>query len=298
MKFLFNSKSEKQKENITENKGFESKFTNTNSVTTPVVSQNTDVKTSAQVTPTLDANGKVVKTSKVLEFLKKHKGLIIMVLFIPISIVLVILALYYVVLGSASKSNLPGMDTSFALVESKVKEFNPKDFYYTVPLSEVTVRDKQNPFNGELLTSEQYKALSVYRPIAVSTDNQQDAKPQSGVSEADIVYELPVEGGISRYLAFYWSSFPKSMGPVRSFRPYFGDIVQEYDALLYHIGQSEISDAALQTNPELTVYDSSIYFSQNNIKRTSCGYVRDAERIKNQVAIEHTAYISVDNLRS
>jgi hypothetical protein len=54
--------------------------------------------------------------------------------------------------------------------------------------------------------------------IAVKVDNIGRARPQTGLSRADIVYVLPVEGGLSRFLAVFSSQFPPVIGPVRSAR--------------------------------------------------------------------------------
>src|SRR5512146_239732 len=54
--------------------------------------------------------------------------------------------------------------------------------------------------------------------LAVKIDNLAAARPQTGVNAADIVYVLPVEGGLSRFMAVYSSHLPKVIGPVRSAR--------------------------------------------------------------------------------
>jgi hypothetical protein len=71
-------------------------------------------------------------------------------------------------------------------------------------------------------------------------DNHADARPQSGIDRADVVYEAPVEGGITRYFALFASStFASEVGPVRSARPYFLDWLAEYgDGLYMHSGGS------------------------------------------------------------
>ena len=68
-----------------------------------------------------------------------------------------------------------------------------------------------SPFTGEPV-----KALG--RVIVVKIDNIVDARPPTNLSSADIVYLLPVEGGLSRIFAVYSSRIPKVIGPVRSAR--------------------------------------------------------------------------------
>jgi hypothetical protein len=68
-----------------------------------------------------------------------------------------------------------------------------------------------SPFTGE-------PVASLGPVIAVKVDNIKQARPQTGLSQADIVYVLPVEGGLSRFLAIFSSHFPPVIGPVRSAR--------------------------------------------------------------------------------
>jgi hypothetical protein len=68
-----------------------------------------------------------------------------------------------------------------------------------------------SPFTGEQVPGPRLV-------LAVKIDNLVDARPQTGVSRADIVYVLPVEGGLSRLMAVFSSAFPPVVGPVRSAR--------------------------------------------------------------------------------
>jgi hypothetical protein len=68
-----------------------------------------------------------------------------------------------------------------------------------------------SPFTGEPV-----KALGPV--LAVKIDNIVLARPQTGLTKADIVYLIPVEGGLSRFLAVFSSHFPPVIGPVRSAR--------------------------------------------------------------------------------
>jgi hypothetical protein len=68
-----------------------------------------------------------------------------------------------------------------------------------------------SPFTGE--------PVNTLGPVlAVKIDNLAPARPQTGLTGADIVYVLPVEGGLSRFLAVFSSRFPPVAGPVRSAR--------------------------------------------------------------------------------
>ncbi len=68
-----------------------------------------------------------------------------------------------------------------------------------------------SPFTGE-------PVRSLRRVLAVKIDNIVFARPQTGLTSADIVYVLPVEGGLSRFLAIFSSHIPRVIGPVRSSR--------------------------------------------------------------------------------
>lgn len=81
------------------------------------------------------------------------------------------------------------------------------------------------------------------RPYAIIIENERAARPQAGLQEAELVYEAPVEGGITRFLAFYISPFEKEIGPVRSARPYFAYLAHEYDSILAHCGYSIHTEA-------------------------------------------------------
>lgn len=76
--------------------------------------------------------------------------------------------------------------------------------------------------------------------VGVMIDNHGAARPQDGLAEARVVYEVPVEGGITRFLAVYSVNDPVlRVGPVRSARPYYLDWVAEYgDTAYLHCGGS------------------------------------------------------------
>lgn len=81
------------------------------------------------------------------------------------------------------------------------------------------------------------KALAF--PVAVVLDNDILARPQAGISKASLVYEAPVEGGMTRYLAIFAADVDVSeVGPVRSARPYFVTWAEEIGALFTHVGGS------------------------------------------------------------
>lgn len=91
---------------------------------------------------------------------------------------------------------------------------------------------KTSPLSGELID-----ATLATRPVtAVVIENHTDARPQSGLSQAGVVYEALAEGGITRFLAFFLDQRPPSIGPVRSVRTYFVDWALEFNAPVAHAG--------------------------------------------------------------
>ena len=75
----------------------------------------------------------------------------------------------------------------------------------------LSAQEVRSPFTGE-------PVRSLNRVLAVKIDNIVHARPQTGLTRADIVYVLPVEGGLSRFLAIFSSDYPAVVGPVRSAR--------------------------------------------------------------------------------
>lgn len=76
-------------------------------------------------------------------------------------------------------------------------------------------------------------------PIALVLDNFSESWPTAGVNFASIVYEMPVEADITRFLMiFNQEALPDKIGPIRSARPYFAELAEEYSGLFVHAGGS------------------------------------------------------------
>ncbi|OMP68014.1 DUF3048 domain-containing protein [Domibacillus epiphyticus] len=76
------------------------------------------------------------------------------------------------------------------------------------------------------------------RAVAVVISNHPEARPQTALEDADLVYEMLTEGNITRFLAIYQSEYPEIAGPVRSARDYFVELSSGYDALFLAHGYS------------------------------------------------------------
>ncbi|WP_431800891.1 DUF3048 domain-containing protein [Halobacillus andaensis] len=103
--------------------------------------------------------------------------------------------------------------------------------------------EDEAPENTYPLTGETASGSIDQRVISVMVNNHSQARPQSGLSKADIVYEFLAEGYITRFLAVYHSDLPENVGPVRSARPYFYEVADGFDALYtYHGAANFIND--------------------------------------------------------
>jgi hypothetical protein len=97
------------------------------------------------------------------------------------------------------------------------------------PVVRVTPKPKPKKKKGPLLdpfTGEPVKSLG--RVLAVKIDNIVYARPQTGLGDADIIYVIPVEGGLTRFMAVFSSHIPPVVGPVRSARQSDLDLLQQF----------------------------------------------------------------------
>ena len=107
----------------------------------------------------------------------------------------------------------------------------PEAFIYTGSVIEVL--DGYNPNTGKEIYGE-------FKPIAVMIENTSAARPHSGITQADIVYEMLMEGGgVTRLMAIYTDDLPQKSGPVRSARIPFLQMLNAWQSIAYvHFGGS------------------------------------------------------------
>ncbi len=110
-----------------------------------------------------------------------------------------------------------------------------------VPTPEPTPVLVPAPLTGVLVAPE----AAAYLPLAVMIDDHSAARPQSGLSEASVVWQAPAEGGIPRYMAVFQETPPTLVGPIRSARYYYIAWAAELRALYVHVGGSPQSLATL-----------------------------------------------------
>lgn len=110
------------------------------------------------------------------------------------------------------------------------------------------------------------------RPVAVMVDNDdQNARPQAGLDEAYLIYEMVVEGGSTRFLALFKGVDTEKIGPVRSSRHYFLDYVMENDAIYTHFGwspkaTSDISTFGIQKINGILGEDANVFWREEKFK--------------------------------
>lgn len=91
-----------------------------------------------------------------------------------------------------------------------------------------------SPLTGKEVTQDQAN-----RPITgIMIENSVDARPQSGLVDAGVVFEAIAEGGITRFLALFQEAQPDYIGPIRSARPYYVRWAAGFDAGYVHSGGS------------------------------------------------------------
>ncbi|KKP47749.1 MAG: hypothetical protein UR39_C0003G0151 [Candidatus Woesebacteria bacterium GW2011_GWA1_33_30] len=87
------------------------------------------------------------------------------------------------------------------------------------------------PINGAMFTKEEKEIWSKKRPMLAVVENHLDSRPQSGLSRADVVYEIVAEGGITRFLSVFYCGIADNdyiIGQIRSARVYFINYALEY----------------------------------------------------------------------
>lgn len=140
------------------------------------------------------------------------------------------------------------------------------------------------PKNQNLLTgiADLSKEAIGKRPVAVMVNNVEDALPQYGVAQADLIFELPVEGDLTRLMAVYgdYTQVP-DICAIRSCRYYYPAIAKGFDAFYVHWGiDQSVADYVAGIQPD----------KFDGISNTGGLFGRDTARRKAGYALEHTGY--------
>ena len=122
------------------------------------------------------------------------------------------------------------------------------------------------------------------RPVTgIMIENSLDARPQSALDQAGVVFEAVAEGGITRFLTLFQDNMPSYIGPVRSVRPYYLEWLLGFDAPVAHVGGSA---QAIQDIKAWGVKDLDQFYNSAYYHRISSRYA------------PHNVYTSMDELAS
>ncbi|MCL2280579.1 DUF3048 domain-containing protein [Candidatus Saccharibacteria bacterium] len=146
---------------------------------------------------------------------KIHRRLV-MILAIALAVIVVMVVAVFAVLNFFNNRNVENDQLA-----KPIKKVEPVRYY--------------SPLTGRE-TTEKKTAATV---LAVMIENSPEARPQSGLIEAGVVFEAVAEGGITRFLVIYQESEPALIGPVRSIRPYYVEWAAAFDSAVAHVGGSD-----------------------------------------------------------
>ena len=154
-----------------------------------------------------------------------------------------------------------------------------------IPETEVVLPKDEPKFTHPLTGLPTEKDISIKRPVSIMVNNLEASLPQSGIYNADILWECLAEGGITRLMMISteYEKLPK-VGSVRSARDYYIDFAESYDCIFIHAGGSEYAYNTLYsrgTNRLDGVNGPSPYGT----------FAREQDRINSGYAVEHTLFL-------
>ncbi|MDP3987965.1 MAG: DUF3048 domain-containing protein [Candidatus Levybacteria bacterium] len=163
------------------------------------------------------------------------------------------------------------------------------------------------PINGVLYSKQQKDWWEQHRPLGIMIENHEDARPQSGLSFADVVYEAVAEGSITRFLSVFYCQDAGIVGPVRSARTYFLDWISEYGSnpLYAHVGGANcnqetgsgcLNGAKADALGQISDYGWQAYNDLSQFNVSFPDYYQDKTRAGHEVATEHTVYSKTSSL--
>ena len=155
------------------------------------------------------------KNKKLFSKLSRKKKIIIAVIIILVLLVISV-GVYFLLVKNQPK---PAKTVAKSQKTEVKKPAVPEKFYSR--LSGVEVASKE---------------LETAPVFGVMIENSIPARPQSGLNQAEVVFEAIAEGGITRFLALYQQNKPELIGPVRSVRGYYIDWASGFDASIAHVG--------------------------------------------------------------
>lgn len=143
-----------------------------------------------------------------------------------------------------------------------------------------------NPFTGIKVDD---PATLQRRPLLVKIENAKESRPQTGLLQADLVYEYLVEYGITRFAALFITEEPEKVGPIRSARPMDLELVAQHDAALCFSGASIPMKKLMREKAPDLVRLSNAKYGEPYFYRVNRGA---------DIAWEHTLYTNVAQQRA
>ena len=197
----------------------------------------------------------------------KHKKIILGIL---------IIGLMFTIIG-CSKDTETQEETPVVEIEEEVQQEEP--------IEEVSHEGMAiNPLTGLWIDEE----AASRRPVAIMINNIKRALPQSGISQADVLYETLAEGDITRLVGVFQDFDAEKIGPIRSTRHYYLNLAFDHDAIFIHHGGSPQAFEAI-----------------NNLKPANLNTLsylesimawRDPVRSKQKGMYEHSLYTSAEGI--
>lgn len=120
----------------------------------------------------------------------------------------------------------------------------PKYLYPVIEEREIVDGSMQSYLTGEWMDAE----IANRRPIAVSIPNQKSCLPQYGITNASVIYQVPLRDNLTRLFCLF-EDFDEldRIGPVRSIRDYMVYDGLEHDAIICHWGSAVYANALLNS---------------------------------------------------
>lgn len=133
----------------------------------------------------------------------------------------ILLGLIFLVMVLTRKDSQPVQSSSKTSEQQQDEDTQEEIKYYS-------------ELSGQEVSKAQYDAPV----LGMIIENSLEARPQSGLDAADVVFEVQIEIGVTRFVALYQGTMPDVVGPVRSLRPYMLDLAMPFQASLGHVGGS------------------------------------------------------------
>ena len=196
--------------------------------------------------------------------------------------VLVVLLLVTLVFTGCSKEEPVVEGKDEAKVETATQE---KPVVEEKKVEKQEEKKEPKPVSG-LSGVETTKELAEQRVVGIMLDNHPNARWQAGLREAEVVYEILVEGDFTRYLAMYQVTNPSVIGPVRSVRTPFITRIMETNGILAHFGASYTGDEDIANysinNIDGMAVAEPVYYRNHNVGKVA----------------PHNAYTNMDEIRA